>query len=303
MKYSRRSVTAIVMIMVAILGWLISLTGLLGIWTIYPSITSSISNTILFANRSLDTSLQLLDGIDATLKTASEAVTQIQTGLVDVSKTFGNTSPMFGSAANMVGKDFTKMVEDSRVALLSLANSAKVLDDTLRFISSFPLIGQSYNPPVPLDTSINNLASSIETLPSNLKDIQTWLDGTGKDLATLKEDTAQLAKSVEKISPQLATAIQVEVQYRQLVQELKTGLTGLETRLYQGSMLLAVSLSIFLIWLAIAQVPNFLQGLERLQASQMDENLVVQENLVVEETILENSETPMEKPETSDEIK
>jgi hypothetical protein len=150
MKYSHSSVTAIMMIVAAILGWLISLVGLVGVWSIYPRINSSIGNFVGLANRSLDTSIQLLDSIDATLKAAGGTVAQIQVSLVDVSGTFGNTSPLFSSAANMVGKDFSKMAEDTRIALVSLANTAKIIDDSLRFISSFPLIGQPYNPPVPV---------------------------------------------------------------------------------------------------------------------------------------------------------
>jgi len=292
MKYSRSSITAMIMIVVAVLGWLISLAGLMGIWSLYPRINSSIGNLISLANRSVDTSIQLLDGIDATLKTTQETVAQIRVSLLDVSGTFGNTSPLFDSAANMVGKDFSKMADDTRIALVSLASTAKVIDDSLRFISSIPLIGQSYNPPLPLDTSVNNLAASIEKLPANLSEIQTWLDGTGKDLATLKEDTAQLAKNIEKVTPQLTTAIQVMAQYRQLVQDLKTGLAGVQTRLTQSLSLLASSLSIFLVWLALAQVSNFMQGLERLKAVRIEANIAAQEKVVIEEDLLQNTAFP-----------
>jgi len=287
MKYSHSSITARIMIVTAVLGWLISLVGLIGIWSIFPRINNSIVNLMSLANRSLDTSIQFLDGIDATLKTTSDTIAQIQSSLVDVSGTFGNTAPLFDSAADMIGKDFSKMADDTRTALVSLASTAKVIDDTLRFISSFPLVGQPYNPPVPLDTSVNNLAASIEKLPANLNEIQSWLDGTGKDLSTLKDDTAKLAISIDMVTPQLKNAVQVMAQYRQLVQDLKNGLSGLETRMTQGLALLAVSLSIFLLWLALAQVSNFTQGLERLHSAQIIANSAVLENVVIEDDLLD----------------
>lgn len=291
MRYQRSSVTAVIMIITALLGWGISIVGFFGTWSLYPKISSSANNLIGLARRSLDTTTRLLDVVDNTLKTTAETTLQIQTSLEDVSKSFGNTAPLFGSASEMVSKDFSKMAEDTRVALVSLASTAKVIDDTLRFLSSFPLIGQSYNPPVPLDTSINNLASGIEKLPANLKDIQSWLTGTGKDLATLKEDTAQLAKSMAKITPQVTAATQVMVQYRGLVQDLKSELTVLEARISQALSLLAVSISIFLLWLALAQISTFSQGLERLRAIQIDENIAAAaEPLKPETEILDNSE-------------
>ncbi len=292
-KGPRKSITATVMIVTAILGWLISLVGFIGIWSLYPRVNNSVSNAIGLAKRSLDTTNQLLDVVDTTLNATQDTITQIHTSLVDVSNTFGNTAPLFDSASNMVGKDFSKMAEDTRIALVSLASTAKVIDDSLRFISSFPLIGQPYNPPIPLDTSINNLASGIEKLPSNLNDIQSWLSGTGKDLSTLKEDTAQLAQSVAKINPQLTSATQVVAKYRLLVQDLKTELTNLEVRLPQALSLLAISLSIFFIWMALAQVGNFSQGIERLRAVQIDQNIAEQtEPGLPAEEILESVEIP-----------
>jgi hypothetical protein len=296
MKFLRNSVTPTVMIVTAVFGWIIILVGLIGIWSLYPGVSGTISNGIGLANRSLDTSIQLLDGVDATLKSASDAISQIQTGLIDVSNTFGKTSPLFDSASNLVSTDFSKMADDTLLALLSLANTAKVIDDSLRFISSFPLIGQPYNPPVPLDTSINNLASSIEKLPANLNAIQSWLDGTGKDLASLKDDTAQLAASIDKTAPQLNSAIQVMAQYRQLVKDLKNDLAGLETRLLQGLLILCIALSIFLIWTAMTQVPNFVQAVDRLQSMQTKKVVTPQENIAIDDDdILEIEEIPSDE--------
>jgi methyl-accepting chemotaxis protein len=295
MKYSRKSFVAVVMIVTAVLGWLISLAGLVGIWSNYSRINNSVENFVNLANRSLDTSTQLLDVTDNTIKTTGQTVTQIQTSLLDVSTTFGNTSPLFNSAANMVGQDFSKMAADTHVALVSLAGTAKVIDDTLRFISSVPFIGQPYNPSVPLDASVNNLAASIEKLPANLNDIQGWLTGTGKDLTTLKEDTAQLSKSIEKITPQLSAASQVITQYRKLVQDLRTELTGLSTRLSQILIMAALSLTVFLVWLALAQVGPFVQGLERLQSSPNKNNDVMPENFADQDDILETIENETEE--------
>jgi ABC-type transporter Mla subunit MlaD len=296
MNNLRSSLTTVVMLATAVLGWLISLTGVIGIWNLYPRVIHSVHDGIGLANRSLDTSIQLLDGIDTTIQTANDTVLQIRTGLLDVSKTFGNTSPLFDSAANMVGKDFSKMVDDSRVALVSLSSTAKVIDDTLRFLSSFPLIGQSYNPPVPLDTSINNLASSIEKLPSNLSEIQSWLNGTGKDLSALKEDTSQLAKSIDKVTPQLSTALQVTARYRQLVRELKAELVGLETRLSQSILLLAICVSIFLGWIALAQVGPFLQAIERMRPTKNDEDRTPASTSALDNEILSSIEdSPTQK--------
>jgi methyl-accepting chemotaxis protein len=256
--------TAYAMIFSALLGWLISLAGLIGLWLILPQINQSSLRFIGLSKQLLDLSSQLLDTSDTTLGLSVDSLGQIQAGLNDVASTFGKTSPAFKSAAKLTGTDFVKMTTDTRNALISLKSTAKVIDDTMRLISKIPLVGPPYNPPAPLDVSIDNLAMSMEKLPAHLVSIQSWLDGTGNDLAILQEDTTQLANIIGTIQPQLQAAQKFSAECRQLVAELKKEMDYFSAITPQILLVIGLILSIFLVWIGISQIGPFTLGLERL---------------------------------------
>ena len=254
-----------ILIVTALLGWLISLGGLVGVWVLQPSITQSAVTFLNLGQRTLETTGQLLDVIDTSLAAASDNITVVQTMLTETAGTFDKTSPMLQSAASMVGNDFAKMTTETRNALISLKSSAKIVDDSLRFISRIPLIGSPYNPPAPLDVSISNLAASMDNLPANLAEIQAWLNSTGSDLQGLQKSTSQFSLNMGTLIPNLAAARTTAAQYKVLVQDLKNEFGSLQANLPTYIFLAAVVLSLFLVWLAFAQLGTFFQGVEQLR--------------------------------------
>jgi methyl-accepting chemotaxis protein len=187
----------------------------------------------------------------------------LQTSLKDVAAVFDKTSPIFQSGAKMVGEDFTKMVLTTRDALTALKGTAKTIDDTLRFISTIPLIGTPYNPSVPLDVSIGDLSQSMDQLPSRLAEIKGWLEQTGGDFLTIKKDTLSMADKMGAISPMIKSAKTVTSQYQVLLKNLTQKLNDLESGLPRALLIGSICLTIFLVWLTLAQIGPFVQGLER----------------------------------------
>jgi len=254
-----------ILIVTALLGWLISLGGLVGVWMIQPTITQSGVTFLSTGQSTLETTGQLLNEIDTSLAAAVDNIAVVQTMLTVTAAAFDKTTPMLQSAASMVGNDFAKMTTETQNALISLQSSAKIVDDSLRFISRIPLIGSPYNPPAPLDVSISNLAASMDNLPANLAEIQAWLDSTGSDLQGLQKSTSQLSLDMGTFIPNLTAARTTAGEYKALVQEMKIEIGSLQANFPTYIFLAAVVLSLFLIWLAFAQLGTFFQGWQQLR--------------------------------------
>ena len=253
--------TGFVLILGAILGFIISLSGLVFVWASQATISGQVSDTLETLDQTVQATTEMLAVVDQSLEQAETNINLIETSISNVSLTIESTAEMATSVSGLVGEEFTQVVTDTQTALVSVEGSAKLIDDTLRIVSAVPFIGARYQPDVPLQTSIAQVSENLEELTPSLTAIQTDLLTTAESLGQIRVGLDELSTSIGEIETSIASARSVLEQYIHLVSELNEDISQLESNLPRWLQIFTWGTTLGLIWLMIAQIGLLLQGL------------------------------------------
>ncbi|NJN17308.1 MAG: hypothetical protein HC822_14075 [Oscillochloris sp.] len=213
----------------------------------------------------LDTALANTDtGLDTAIGILGQTNTALGsagTALGGATSAISQTIPTLTAAADLAGRDLPATVRSTTTALDSAEQTAQLVDQVLRTISGFGLLGTTtYNPEVPLSSAINNVARSLDDLPAELMQLSDGLDSAGSDLGAFNRDLVVVTEDVDAIAAEVRRASGVMADYKALVADLRTQIANIRERLPFWFGGLRLGLGLGLIWLAIAQISLFLQG-------------------------------------------
>jgi methyl-accepting chemotaxis protein len=265
MSPKTRRILGIVLVTAAILGWLLSLSGLIAIWAVRPSLTDTlvsnvkvIKGTLEFATTGLEVTQKSLGAIGSSLET-------LQATVQKTADTVESTTPFFDSLINITDQNLPKTVDGLKSSLATAQQGAKVIDDALRKVTSLPIIGsllseQGYNPSTPLDKGLSNVADGINTLDETFQGMTDSLSNTRDNVQAVQISISDMAANLGEINANLREADKVIQQYQDAAQSVLVFLNKWENRLPELITLIAIVLSVFFIWIASTQLGLFLQG-------------------------------------------
>jgi methyl-accepting chemotaxis protein len=270
MSLKTRRILGIVLVSAAILGWLLSLSGLIAIWTVRPSLT----NTLVSNVKAIKGTLELATtGLEVTQKSLGAIVSSLETLQATVEKTaaiVNSTTPFFDSLINITDQNLPNTVDGLKSSLATAQQGAQVIDEALRKVTTLPLIGnllsdQGYNPTTPLDKGLSNVADGINKLDETFQGMTDSLNNTKENVQAVQDSISTMATNIKEINTNLKEADQVIQQYQDAAQSALAFLNKWEDRLPELITLLAVVFSLFFIWIAATQLGLFLQGLQYYQ--------------------------------------
>jgi uncharacterized protein YukE len=171
--------------------------------------------------------------------------------------------------------------ESATTSLKTAQQAAQVLDsaikslDTFRFLlSSAPLVGsfvdqpdQPYNPDKSLADSLGEVATNLEGLPDIFTGMSTNLDKADDNLVTIQSNLTTMSESVARISGSLAEYQTMIKQSRSSMENMRTILTNVQNNLTNILNSIALGLSLFFLWLLVAQIVILTQGWELYQGT------------------------------------
>lgn len=246
----------------AMLGILASLIGIVFLWWLVPGVSNRLVNTATFIEKALDSTDTLLEVSASTLTQADSNFAQITIATQEMAETLTQTSTIASSVAEMVGDDFIGVVEDTQTALSSLETSAKLVDDTLAFISAIPFLGSKYSNKTPLYSSVVDINQSLTTLPKNMLGLQKSLSTTSTALTGMTESVNILSESMGEIETSLKEASEVVESYQLLVDEAQVSISWAIDKLPAWVRWTAVGLTVLQIWAIFIQAGLLLYGYE-----------------------------------------
>lgn len=267
MKPKTRHIIGIILITTAILGWLISAIGLVGVWVARPKITQAVISQVEMLKLTLEVTTK---GLAISQDTLTTIVASLETLQGTVEKTAGivdGTTPFIDSLAQLSAENLPQTVESLRNSLATAQQGAQVIDDALRKVTSIPLLGdwlsdQGYNPTTPLDKGLSQVADGINSLDETFQGISDNLNNTRDSIQGVQEGIQTMADNIGQVKTNLADARQVLADYQETTQATLDFLNRWGDRLPQLITLLAVVISILLIWIAATQLGLYLQGSE-----------------------------------------
>lgn len=265
MQFNR--LIGVIYVVGAVFGLVISLGGLLLLWTTKSNVTNNIIGVVALGGRTLEATNTTVNVMGTSLDQAGTSLKLIQNMLVDTGTSLENSGELVRSTGSLVGVNMVDFVDNAKSSLASMQTSAQVVDNMLRTITGIPLIGpwlggQRYNPDVPLAESVAKVSKSMDPLPDSLKKIRSDLEVSAGNITTVKSEVDSAAKQMDSIQASLTDAQKVVEDYKSIVSELQARYTRFQNRLPAVLNTIYIGLTGLLIWILITQVGMLLHGIE-----------------------------------------
>ena len=261
-------ISGLILILAAVLGLVVSVSGIVFL----NQNKSLIREQLIIMVDLLDQTMTITsDGfivINDALGQAEESIGIMQTITEGVADTVGSTGPALDAIGTLVGKDLVAIMTETQTALNAAQASALLIDDTLKFISAVPFIGAKYRPDKPLHTSLKEVSQSMDDMPKSLKAVETNLSSTVDGLSLLEQGISDLASSIGDADKSLTSARAVITQYSGTIDSLQVSIKNLKETLPRTLDAIFFGLFLLFIWLGIAQLGLFTQGLDLLHKRQ-----------------------------------
>lgn len=257
-----KRIIGIVLIAIAAISLLFSLLGLVQIWTMrQPVAEAAVAGLDLLAE-TLDTTSDALKVTTESLESAGATVTMIERTSLSVAQTMSTTRTTVNSFANLMGKDLPTSIDATRTALKSAQSSAVVVDNVLMTLSKVPLINVRYNPDMPLNVALGDVAKSLDNLPPTFGAIELNLNTTGGSLDQVATNLNELPKTTQQAQRNIADAQKVVTRYQAQVDGLQKLIKPIKPSLPLALTTITLGLTFLVFWLGVLQIQMLFKGLE-----------------------------------------
>jgi methyl-accepting chemotaxis protein len=256
--------TAGMMLIVAgVAGVLFSVIALVVFSRVLSDIQAAADRRIIQIDRALVATGDGLVVAQDSLDRAEVTMRSLRTTINSASQTITDTLPALDRVGVLVGEDLPTTITSTRSALASAQETARVADGLLSTISQFQLIGaEIYNPEVPLNVAIGQVADSLNDLPESLVSVRGDLRQTAGNLGEVNAQISSVAGNIDDIGVSMADAETVITKYQGIVVDLRREIVEVRRDLPGWLSAIRVGVSLVLIWLGIAQIGLLTQGWE-----------------------------------------
>jgi prefoldin subunit 5 len=251
----------------AIGGLIFSIAGLVLIWQYKPAITEGLVNGVGLLGSTLETTSQAMDVTKQSVVAAVDTIGTLQTTIETASKTLESTGPMVDSVATIMEVQLPNTIESVEKSLRTAQQSAAVIDSVLTALEATPLISIGYNPETPLNEALGQVAENIQDLPNAFLDMTKKLQTTSNNVQIMGTDMAVMAETIGTMQSTVAQYENVVGGYQASLDQLQRQLDMLVANMASIVNALVWGLTIFLVWMAIAQIGLFTQGWEWLSGN------------------------------------
>jgi methyl-accepting chemotaxis protein len=258
----------VALIAAGVAGVLFCVLALVSVWQLLSNVQVSADRRIAQLDRALAATGDGLVVAHDSLGRAKATMQSLHTTIDGASQAITDTLPALDRVGVLVGQDLPTTITSTRSALASAQETARVADGLLGTISQFQLIGaETYNPKVPLNIAIGQVADSLKDLPEALTGVQGDLRQTAGNLGKVNAQIGSVASHMGEIGTSMADAESVITKYQGIVTELRGEMAELRRDLPGWLSTLRLGISLVLIWLGIAQIGLLTQGWELIQRS------------------------------------
>jgi hypothetical protein len=276
-----RKILGVTVMIAGLVGLVLSLSGLVGMWVFRPTVVAAISSTIDTLNTSADTSLRAMAITGEALSATVDSVDALSEMLATTADTVSDTKPAMAQMNTLMKDQLPNTLNatmdslnTSKDAARSLEGAIQSLDTFRTVVSAVPLVGafvsapqQSYNPEKPLADSLGEVSASLEGMPESFIAMADSMDKADDNLDTIQANLLTMSTSVGLISDSLSQYQAMIGQSQSSIQSLKTMLTQVQTNLDTILNYASIVLGLLMFWMLATQVVIFSQGWELYQGT------------------------------------
>lgn len=256
-----------------VLGWALLIAGALGVvltlgglLTVGPALRTfetGVVRELAVADQALQATADGLDLAATSIAEAETTMASLSASLFDVTRAITATTPTLRAVGTLAGSDLPMTVRSTQTALRSAQATAQIIDDVLGALDSIPLINLgAYNPDVPLSTAIGQVNDSLTPIPETLGSIADGMATTADSLERVNTNLVFAAQSVQDLSGNIRDAARIVEQYQDVVSNLQTEVTRLQSSAPVWVAALRWGAWIGLLWLGVTQLALIAYGLD-----------------------------------------
>jgi uncharacterized protein YukE len=276
-----RRILGILVMIAGVLGLVLSLAGLIAVWMVKPTLAGFVDSTLLTVNNSITTSQQAMEITGQALGATVDSVDALSEMLGTTATTLEDTKPVLGQLNTVIGERLPATLESATTSLSAAQQAAGVMESSIRSLNSFravlsgvPMFGafvegpaEPYNPEVPMAVSLGQVAANLEDLPAMFQDMAANMDRADNNLDSIQGNLTTMSTSVGMISSSLSEYQAMIAQSQSSMENLRSMLTSIQANLNNILNTIAIVVSLFLLWLLVAQVVILTQGWELYQGT------------------------------------
>lgn len=261
------------LILIALIGILFSIFGIATTWYYRPRVLGTVFGIIDSIDQILVNTNDGLVIIESTLEASATNLEIIISTLDNLKETLDNISVSLGSSADLIGGDLHETIIDTQTALNSAAQSAGLVDNTLRFIAAIPLLGADYRPEVPLSTSLGQVSESLNDIPEAFLEIEQNIRDTEGSMDDLQTDVSDLSNDIQDFEVSLLGAQVVFSEYGLIFEDLREQLSTIKEQTATFLWVTSILITGGFFLLAIGQLNVYHQGKTLKYGEQVSLNL------------------------------
>jgi chromosome segregation ATPase len=262
MKRVFKKLIGLILLSAGIVGFALALVAGIVVWNYRGVAAQSIDSRLGLVNQALSTTDETLRITKGSLQASLDGLIAAQAAISATAVTMSTIDPIVNSATILLRDDLPKTVTAAKNSLTSAQASAKVMDEVLKALTIFNR--DLYNPPVPLDVALKQLADSLNGLTVTLSDVSKNLSSTRTNLQTTQQSIQAIAASLEDVKTNVAQYQQMVDQYRAQNLVLQNEITSIQTHLPEAITYAMWGAILLLVWLALAQLGLTVQGVQLL---------------------------------------
>jgi len=257
-----RKIFGLLLILAAIMGFLLSIIGMISINHYKPLFTANLINNLETINSSLETTAQGLIETQNSLNTSLVAVISLQNTINTTANTINASEPMLDTLIIMMDEELPDTIQATQTSFETAQASAKVIDSVLRALSFLP--GISYNPKTPLHEALADVSMSLDGIPESLTGMTDSIEDTRHNLQIIQVDLILMKDTIRQIENSLSSYEEILEQYQTSLSSFKKQISDLQKKIPDILNTASWISYSFLIWMAIAQIGLMTQGWELL---------------------------------------
>ena len=261
-----RKVIGIVLILVGVSGLVLCFVGAQMGRELADRLAASLDSAMETANETLDTAEAMLEQSKQTVDSINATVGQVQMTTENLAETVDDSGPMLDELALLVGESIPKTIANLQNTIPNIAQTAKVVDDTLRLLSRLKIeervpiinydisvgLGVDYDPEVPFNQAVEEVGSGLEPIAEASRNLEDELIIAGANIDVLVQDLGDLAQSLEEMNANLAGFRPLLDEYSSLVGDIgedissaQAALSGQVAAVKRGILLVAIWFGLF----------------------------------------------------------
>jgi methyl-accepting chemotaxis protein len=261
MKHNFFRFFGVILIGTAIAGVLLSIVGLVTIWTINQDLTGTVSDAIDSIDGILVTTAQGLLVTEDSLNNAISNLDSLNYTLLSTGEAINSSTPLISTFSTVLTEELPNTLYATQDSLTTAQSSARLIESVLTSVTGIPFFpGEPYKPETPLYVTLGEVSESLDPLVDSMLSMKSGLRNTQTNLFIIDLELKAMTRQISLINTSLSDAKEVIIEFQVSVSELQEQFSLLKEKTITWINVLTWILTVGFVWLGFAQLGLVLQG-------------------------------------------